>query len=243
MISFSQVRKSYRGGHEALAELSFQHRKPENWCSSPAPARAQAKATLPQADPGRIERRTSGTVLVERPETSQACAAPRFPICGRQPGYHLPRSESCSTTRERVRQRHAALAFTATAHKDAAGGAGSGALDKVGLLAREKANPNSRSPGRRAASAFLIARARGQPPDDPAPADEGRPRASDSAFRRRGHGEMFPRSKPGRGWTVLIAHPRRSLGASALNPRVLVLNARQAGIVNTWPASALADLS
>ena len=61
MISFSQVRKSYRGGHEALCELSFSIDDGELVFIT---GRSGAgKSTLLKLIPA-IERPTSGTVLV-----------------------------------------------------------------------------------------------------------------------------------------------------------------------------------
>ena len=141
MISFSQVRKSYRGGHEALAELSFSIETGELVFIT---GRSGAgKSTLLKLIPA-IERPTSGTVLVNG-QNIGSMRRPAIPYLRRNLGL-IFQDQKLLYDRSVFDNVMLPLAFTGHGHKDAARRARA-ALDKVGLLAREKANPITLSGG------------------------------------------------------------------------------------------------
>jgi cell division transport system ATP-binding protein len=210
MISFSQVRKSYRGGHEALAELSFSIEAGELVFIT---GRSGAgKSTLLKLIPA-IERPTSGTVLVNGQNTG-SMRRPAIPYLRRNLGL-IFQDQKLLYDRSVFDNVMLPLAFTGYAHKEAARRARA-ALDKVGLLPREKANPITLSGGEQ--QRLCIARAVVNRPsillaDEPTASLD-----SDSAVEVM---EMF-RSFNQVGVTVLIATHDEAL-VELLNPRVLAL--------------------
>jgi len=210
MISFSQVRKSYRGGHEALAELSFSIEAGELVFIT---GRSGAgKSTLLKLIPA-IERPTSGTVLVNGQNTG-SMRRPAIPYLRRNLGL-IFQDQKLLYDRSVFDNVMLPLAFTGYAHKEAARRARA-ALDKVGLLPREKANPITLSGGEQ--QRLCIARAVVNRPsillaDEPTASLD-----SDSAAEVM---EMF-RSFNQVGVTVLIATHDEAL-IELLNPRVLAL--------------------
>jgi cell division transport system ATP-binding protein len=141
MISFSQVRKSYRGGHEALRELSFGVDAGELVFVT---GRSGAgKSTLLKLIPA-IERPSSGVVLVNGQNIGSMRRA-AIPYLRRNLGL-IFQDQKLLYDRSVFDNVMLPLAFTGHAHKDAARRARA-ALDKVGLLAREKADPITLSGG------------------------------------------------------------------------------------------------
>ncbi len=141
MISFSQVRKSYRGGHEALADLSFSIEKGELVFIT---GRSGAgKSTLLKLIPA-IERPSSGTVLVNG-QNIGSLRRPAIPYLRRNLGL-IFQDQKLLYDRSVFDNVMLPLAFTGHAYKEAARRARA-ALDKVGLLAREKADPIALSGG------------------------------------------------------------------------------------------------
>jgi cell division transport system ATP-binding protein len=210
MISFSQVRKSYRGGHEALAELSFSIEAGELVFIT---GRSGAgKSTLLKLIPA-IERPTSGTVLVNGQNTG-SMRRPAIPYLRRNLGL-IFQDQKLLYDRSVFENVMLPLAFTGYAHKEAARRARA-ALDKVGLLPREKANPITLSGGEQ--QRLCIARAVVNRPsillaDEPTASLD-----SDSAAEVM---EMF-RSFNQVGVTVLIATHDEAL-IERFSPRVLAL--------------------
>ena len=210
MISFSQVRKSYRGGHEALAELSFAIDDGELVFIT---GRSGAgKSTLLKLIPA-IERPTSGTVLVNGQNIGSMRRA-AIPYLRRNLGL-IFQDQKLLYDRSVFENVMLPLAFTGHAYKDAARRARA-ALDKVGLLAREKANPVTLSGGEQ--QRLCIARAVVNRPSILL-ADE--PTASLDSTSAAEVVEMF-RSFNQVGVTVLIATHDEGL-VQRLNPRVLAL--------------------
>jgi len=210
MISFSQVRKSYRGGHEALAELTFSIEAGELVFIT---GRSGAgKSTLLKLIPA-IERPTSGTVLVNG-QNIGSLRRPAIPYLRRNLGL-IFQDQKLLYDRSVFDNVMLPLAFTGHAHKDAARRARA-ALDKVGLLARERANPITLSGGEQ--QRLCIARAVVNRPSILL-ADE--PTASLDSASAAEVIEMF-RSFNQVGVTVLIATHDEAL-VQRLNPRVLVL--------------------
>lgn len=210
MISFSQVRKSYRGGHEALAELSFSIKTGELVFIT---GRSGAgKSTLLKLIPA-IERPTSGTVLVNG-QNIGSMRRPAIPYLRRNLGL-IFQDQKLLYDRNVFDNVMLPLAFTGHAHKDAARRARA-ALDKVGLLAREKANPITLSGGEQ--QRLCIARAVVNRPSILL-ADE--PTASLDSASAAEVMEMFL-SFNQVGVTVLIATHDEAL-MQRHNPRVLVL--------------------
>ena len=210
MISFSQVRKSYRGGHEALAELSFSIKTGELVFIT---GRSGAgKSTLLKLIPA-IERPTSGTVLVNG-QNIGSMRRPAIPYLRRNLGL-IFQDQKLLYDRNVFDNVMLPLAFTSHAHKDAARRARA-ALDKVGLLAREKANPITLSGGEQ--QRLCIARAVVNRPSILL-ADE--PTASLDSASAAEVMEMFL-SFNQVGVTVLIATHDEAL-MQRHNPRVLVL--------------------
>ena len=131
MISFSQVRKSYRGGHEALSELSFTIEDGELVFVT---GRSGAgKSTLLKLIPA-IERPTSGTVLVNGQNVGSMRRA-AIPYLRRNLGL-IFQDQKLLYDRSVFDNVMLPLAFTGHGYKDAARRARA-ALDKVGLLARD----------------------------------------------------------------------------------------------------------
>ena len=210
MISFSQVRKSYRGGHEALAELSFAIDDGELVFIT---GRSGAgKSTLLKLIPA-IERPTSGTVLVNG-QNIGSMRRVAIPYLRRNLGL-IFQDQKLLYDRSVFENVMLPLAFTGHAYKDAARRARA-ALDKVGLLAREKANPVTLSGGEQ--QRLCIARAVVNRPSILL-ADE--PTASLDSTSAAEVVEMF-RSFNQVGVTVLIATHDEGL-VQRLNPRVLAL--------------------
>jgi len=210
MISFSQVRKSYRGGHEALAELSFSIETGELVFIT---GRSGAgKSTLLKLIPA-IERPTSGTVLVNG-QNIGSMRRPAIPYLRRNLGL-IFQDQKLLYDRNVFDNVMLPLAFTGHAHKEAARRARA-ALDKVGLLAREKANPITLSGGEQ--QRLCIARAVVNRPSILL-ADE--PTASLDSASAAEVMEMF-RDFNQVGVTVLIATHDDAL-TQRLNPRVLAL--------------------
>lgn len=210
MISFSQVRKSYRGGYEALRELSFDIEPGELVFIT---GRSGAgKSTLLKLIPA-IERPTSGTVLVNGQNVGSMRRA-AIPYLRRNLGLVF-QDQKLLYDRNVFENVMLPLAFTGHAHKDAARRARA-ALDKVGLLAREKANPITLSGGEQ--QRLCIARAVVNRPGILL-ADE--PTASLDATSAAEVVEMF-RAFNQVGVTVLIATHDDAL-VRRLDPRVLAL--------------------
>jgi len=210
MISFSQVRKSYRGGHEALSELSFSIDDGELVFIT---GRSGAgKSTLLKLIPA-IERPTSGTVLVNG-QNIGSMRRTAIPYLRRNLGL-IFQDQKLLYDRSVFDNVMLPLAFTGHGYKDAARRARA-ALDKVGLLAREKANPVTLSGGEQ--QRLCIARAVVNRPSILL-ADE--PTASLDAASAAEVMEMF-RSFNQVGVTMLIATHDQAL-LQQFNPRVLAL--------------------
>ncbi len=210
MISFSQVRKSYRGGHEALADLSFSIEKGELVFIT---GRSGAgKSTLLKLIPA-IERPSSGTVLVNG-QNIGSLRRPAIPYLRRNLGL-IFQDQKLLYDRSVFDNVMLPLAFTDHAYKEAARRVRA-ALDKVGLLAREKADPIALSGGEQ--QRLCIARAVVNRPNILL-ADE--PTASLDSASAAEVIDMF-RSFNQVGVTVLIATHDEALVRS-LNARVLTL--------------------
>ncbi len=210
MISFSQVRKSYRGGHEALAELSFSIDTGELVFIT---GRSGAgKSTLLKLIPA-IERPTSGTVIVNG-QNIGSMRRPAIPYLRRNLGL-IFQDQKLLYDRSVFDNVMLPLAFTGQPHKEAARRARA-ALDKVGLLSREKANPVTLSGGEQ--QRLCIARAVVNRPSILL-ADE--PTASLDSASAAEVIEMF-RAFNQVGVTVLIVTHDEGL-IQRLNPRVLKL--------------------
>ncbi len=211
MIRFSQVRKSYRGGHEALRELSFSIEAGELVFIT---GRSGAgKSTLLKLIPA-IERPTSGTVLVNGQNVGSMRRA-AIPYLRRNLGL-IFQDQKLLYDRSVFDNVMLPLAFTGQPHKEA-GRRARAALDKVGLLAREKANPVTLSGGEQ--QRLCIARAVVNRPNILL-ADE--PTASLDSASAAEVLDMF-RSFNQVGVTVLIATHDEALIAR-LQPRVLTLS-------------------
>jgi len=210
MISFSQVCKRYRGGHEALAELSFSVEPGELVFIT---GRSGAgKSTLLKLIPA-IERPTSGTVLVNGQNVG-SMRRPAVPYLRRNLGFVF-QDQKLLYDRSAFANVMLPLAFTGHAHKDAARRARA-ALDKVGLLAREKANPITLSGGEQ--QRLCIARAVVNRPNILLADEPTANLDTDSAAEVM---QMF-RSFNQVGVTVLIATHDETL-VQGLNPRLLTL--------------------
>jgi len=210
MISFSQVRKSYRGGHEALAGLTFSIDSGELVFIT---GRSGAgKSTLLKLIPA-IERPTGGTVLVNG-QNIGSMRRQAIPYLRRNLGL-IFQDQKLLYDRSVFDNVILPLAFTGHAHREAARRARA-ALDKVGLLAREKANPIALSGGEQ--QRLCIARAVVNRPGILL-ADE--PTASLDSVSAGEVMEMFQAFNQV-GVTVLIATHDEAL-IQRLNPRVLTL--------------------
>jgi cell division transport system ATP-binding protein len=141
MISFSQVCKNYRGGHEALRDVSFSVEAGEMvFVTGHSGA---GKSTLLKLIPA-IERPTSGTLLVNG-QNIGSMRRPAIPFLRRNLGL-IFQDQKLLYDRSVFANVMLPLAFTGHSHRDAARRARA-ALDKVGLLDREKANPVTLSGG------------------------------------------------------------------------------------------------
>jgi len=210
MISFKLVRKSYRGGHEALRELSFDIEDGELvFITGHSGA---GKSTLLKLIPA-IERPTGGTVLVNG-QNIGSMRRPAIPYLRRNLGL-IFQDQKLLYDRSVFDNVMLPLAFTGYAHKDAARRARA-ALDKVGLLAREKANPITLSGGEQ--QRLCIARA---VVNRPAILLADEPTASLDSASAAEVMEMF-RAFNQVGVTVLIATHDEAL-VQRFNPRVLAL--------------------
>lgn len=141
MISFSSVSKRYPGGQEALKEVSFGIEQGE--FAFVAGHSGAGKSTLLKLIPA-IERPTSGTVLVNGQNVG-ALGRSALPYLRRNLGLVFQDQKLLydRTVNDNVML---PLAFSDHPPKEAARRARA-ALDKVGLLARERANPIQLSGG------------------------------------------------------------------------------------------------
>src|ERR1043166_1276049 len=141
LVSFSAVAKRSPGGEEALKQVSFTVEPGELVFIT---GRSGAgKSTLLKLIPA-IERPSSGTVLVNGQNVG-ALKRPAIPVLRRSLGLVF-QDQKLLYDRSVYDNVMLPLAFSAHAPKEAARRARA-ALDKVGLLAREKANPIQLSGG------------------------------------------------------------------------------------------------
>jgi cell division transport system ATP-binding protein len=141
LVSFSAVAKRYPGGEEALRSVSFSVEAGELVFIT---GRSGAgKSTLLKLIPA-IERPSSGSVLVNGQNVG-ALKRSAIPYLRRNVGLVF-QDQKLLYDRSVFDNVILPLAFSAHAPKEAAGRARA-ALDKVGLLAREKANPIQLSGG------------------------------------------------------------------------------------------------
>ncbi|MGE3161935.1 MAG: cell division ATP-binding protein FtsE [Burkholderiales bacterium] len=141
MISFSAVSKRYPGGHEALSGVSFTIESGERVVVT-GPSGA-GKSTLLKLIPA-IERPTSGSVVVNGQNVG-ALRRGAVPYLRRNLGLVF-QDHKLLYDRSVYDNVMLPLAFGSLAPRDAARRARA-ALDKVGLLARERANPIQLSGG------------------------------------------------------------------------------------------------
>ncbi|HLE66148.1 MAG TPA: cell division ATP-binding protein FtsE [Burkholderiales bacterium] len=141
MISFSSVSKRYPGGQEALKEVSFGVTQGE--FAFVAGHSGAGKSTLLKLIPA-IERPTSGTVLVNGQNVG-ALGRSALPYLRRNLGLVF-QDQKLLYDRTVYDNVMLPLAFSDHPPKEAARRARA-ALDKVGLLARERANPIQLSGG------------------------------------------------------------------------------------------------
>ncbi len=141
MISFSRVSKRYPGGKDALQEVSFSVGPGE--FAFVAGHSGAGKSTLLKLIPA-IERPTSGTVLVNGQNVG-ALGRSAVPYLRRNLGLVF-QDQKLLYDRTVYDNVMLPLAFSDHAPKEAARRARA-ALDKVGLLARERANPIQLSGG------------------------------------------------------------------------------------------------
>ena len=141
MISFSSVSKRYPGGQEALKEVSFGVAQGE--FAFVAGHSGAGKSTLLKLIPA-IERPTSGTVLVNGQNVG-ALGRSALPYLRRNLGLVF-QDQKLLYDRTVYDNVMLPLAFSDHPPKEAARRARA-ALDKVGLLARERANPIQLSGG------------------------------------------------------------------------------------------------
>src|SRR2546421_1023382 len=141
LVSFSAVAKRYRGGEEALKDVTFAVEAGELVFVT---GRSGAgKSTLLKLIPA-IERPSSGTVIVNGQNVG-ALKRAAIPYLRRNVGLVF-QDQKLLYDRTVYENVVLPLAFSAHAPKEAARRARA-ALDKVGLLAREKANPVQLSGG------------------------------------------------------------------------------------------------
>jgi cell division transport system ATP-binding protein len=141
LISFSSVSKRYPGGQEALKEVSFGVAQGE--FAFVAGHSGAGKSTLLKLIPA-IERPTSGTVLVNGQNVG-ALGRSALPYLRRNLGLVF-QDQKLLYDRTVYDNVMLPLAFSDHPPKEAARRARA-ALDKVGLLARERANPIQLSGG------------------------------------------------------------------------------------------------
>jgi len=141
LISFSAVSKRYPGGQDALKELSF-NIEPGEFVFLTGHSGA-GKSTLFKLIPV-IERPSSGTVLVNGQNVA-ALRPAAIPILRRNLGL-IFQDQKLLHDRSVIENVMLPLEFSGYAPREAAKRARA-ALDKVGLLAREKANPVQLSGG------------------------------------------------------------------------------------------------
>jgi len=141
LISFSAVSKRYPGGHEALSGVSFTIESGERVVVT-GPSGA-GKSTLLKLIPA-IERPTSGSVVVNGQNVG-ALRRGAVPYLRRNLGLVF-QDHKLLYDRSVYDNVMLPLAFGSLAPRDAARRARA-ALDKVGLLARERANPIQLSGG------------------------------------------------------------------------------------------------
>ena len=141
MVSFSAVAKRYPGGQEALKSVSFSLEAGE--LAFLTGRSGAGKSTLLKLIPA-IERPTSGTVLVNGQNVG-ALKRRALPYLRRNIGLVF-QDQKLLYDRSVFDNVMLPLAFTGQPPREAARRARA-ALDKVGLLAREKANPIQLSGG------------------------------------------------------------------------------------------------
>lgn len=141
MIEFNNVAKRYPGGHHALAEVSFKIDDGELlYLTGHSGA---GKSTLLKLIPA-IERVTSGTVLVNG-QNLNSLSRSAIPYLRRNLGL-IFQDQKLLYDRSAYENVMLPLAIAGFPHREAASRARA-ALDKVGLLARERANPVTLSGG------------------------------------------------------------------------------------------------
>jgi len=210
IISFGQVYKRYPGGHEALKDVSFAV-EPGEMLFITGHSGA-GKTTLLKLIAA-MERATAGTVLVAGQNVSSMRSA-AIPFLRRNLGLVF-QDQKLLYDRSAFDNVMLPLVVTGQPWRDAARRARA-ALDKVGLLDRERANPITLSGGEQ--QRLCIARAIVNRPNILL-ADE--PTASLDADYADAIVDMF-RSFNQVGVTVLIStHDERAL--RRLKPRVLIL--------------------
>ena len=141
MIKFSDVSKRYPGGQDALRNVSFEINVGE--LAFLTGRSGAGKSTLFKLIPA-IERATSGSVLVNGQNVS-AIKRTAVPFLRRNLGLVF-QDQKLLYDRSVIDNVLLPLAFSGFAPKEAAKRARA-ALDKVGLLARERANPIQLSGG------------------------------------------------------------------------------------------------
>src|SRR5204863_5296083 len=141
LVSFSAVAKRYPGGQEALREVSFSLEAGE--LAFITGRSGAGKSTLLKLIPA-IERPTSGSVLVNG-QNIGALKRSALPYLRRNIGLVF-QDQKLLYDRSVYENVMLPLAFSEHAPKEAARRARA-ALDKVGLLARERANPVQLSGG------------------------------------------------------------------------------------------------
>ena len=141
MVSFSAVAKRYPGGQEALKQVSFALEPGE--LAFLTGRSGAGKSTLLKLIPA-IERPTSGSVIVNGQNVS-ALKRAAIPYLRRNIGL-LFQDQKLLFDRSVFENVMLPLAFSGQAPREAARRVRA-ALDKVGLLARERANPIQLSGG------------------------------------------------------------------------------------------------
>jgi cell division transport system ATP-binding protein len=141
LVSFSAVAKRYPGGQEALREVSFSVEAGE--LAFVTGRSGAGKSTLLKLIPA-IERPTSGSVIVNG-QNIGAIKRAAIPYLRRNVGLVF-QDQKLLYDRSVFDNVMLPLAFSGQAPKEAARRARA-ALDKVGLLAREKSNPIQLSGG------------------------------------------------------------------------------------------------
>ena len=141
MVSFSAVAKRYPGGQQALREVTFALQSGE--LAFITGRSGAGKSTLLKLIPG-IERPSSGTVIVNGQNVG-ALKRAAIPYLRRNVGLVF-QDQKLLYDRSVYDNLMLPLAFSEHAPREAARRARA-ALDKVGLLARERANPIQLSGG------------------------------------------------------------------------------------------------